>query len=285
MTVEHNHLTNYQLPPSILQYLPIAGSKVVDATQHGQSHYGRTTRLTIQLPSGSFANYFLKTLEGELGMVTCRGEYESLKSIYSVCAHTPAPVGWGRYTEDNIDYSFLLVEFMAIQKQPADAKNLAACLAELHLKSQSPTGKFGFHVPTCHTRNVQAVDFWTDSWCELFSSHLSRIISHAKAGFAWPEFDNLGKLILSKVVPALLLPLQTDGRSIKPCLVHGDCWDGNTATGEDGRPLFFDVASFYAHNEYDLGNWRASRHALSDSAYTDAYKALVPVSEPESSKT
>jgi hypothetical protein len=50
-------------------------------------------------------------------MVTCRGEYESLKSIYSVCAHTPAPVGWGRYTEDNIDYSFLLVEFMAIQKQ------------------------------------------------------------------------------------------------------------------------------------------------------------------------
>ncbi|KAJ5845170.1 hypothetical protein N7534_008839, partial [Penicillium rubens] len=221
-------------------------------------------------------------LEGELGMITCRGEYESLKSIYSVCAHTPAPVGWGRYTEDNIDYSFLLVEFLAFQKQvsPADAKNLAASLAELHLKSQSPTGKFGFHVPTCHTRNVQAVDLWTDSWCELFSSHLSRIISHAQTAFMWPEFDHLGKLVLSKVVPALLLPLQTDGRSIKPCLVHGDCWDGNTATGEDGRAFFFDVASFYAHNEYDLGNWRAPRHAVSDPAYTDAYKALIPVSEP-----
>lgn len=135
-------------------------------------------------------------------------------------------------------------------------------------------------MPTCHTRNVQAVDLWTDSWCELFSSHLSRIISHAQTAFMWPEFDHLGKLVLSKVVPALLLPLQTDGRSIKPCLVHGDCWDGNTATGEDGRAFFFDVASFYAHNEYDLGNWRAPRHAVSDPAYTDAYKALIPVSEP-----
>lgn len=135
-------------------------------------------------------------------------------------------------------------------------------------------------MPTCHTRNVQAVDLWTDSWCELFSSHLSRIISHAKTAFKWPEFDHLGKLVLSKIVPALLLPLQTDGRSIKPCLVHGDCWDGNTASGEDGRAFFFDVASFYAHNEYDLGNWRAPRHAVSDSAYTDAYKALIPVSEP-----
>lgn len=135
-------------------------------------------------------------------------------------------------------------------------------------------------MPTCHTRNVQAVDLWTDSWCELFSSHLSRIISHAKAGFMWPGFDQLGQLVLSKVVPALLLPLQTHGHSIKPCLVHGDCWDGNTATGEDGRAFFFDVASFYAHNEYDLGNWRASRHALSDPAYTNAYKELVPISEP-----
>lgn len=96
----------------------------------------------------------------------------------------------------------------------------------------------------------------------------------------WPEFDQVGELVVSKVVPALLLPLQTDGRSIKPCLVHGDCWDGNTATGEDGRAFFFDVASFYAHSEYDLGDWRAPRHALSDPAYTDAYKALVPVSEP-----
>lgn len=164
--------------------------------------------------------------------------------------------------------------------QPADPQPLASALADLHMRSQSPTGKFGFHVATCHTRNVQHVDFWTDSWCELFTAHLSRILSHARTGLQWPAFDQVGELILSKVVPALLVPLQTEGRSIKPCLVHGDCWDGNTATGEDSRVFFFDVASFYAHNEYDIGNWRAPRHALSDPAYVAAYTALVPVSEP-----
>lgn len=164
--------------------------------------------------------------------------------------------------------------------QPADPYSLAIILADLHSKSQSPTGKFGFHIPTCHTRNVQAVDFWTDSWCELFTAHLSHILSLAKTHLQWPEFDRLGELVLLKVVPALLLPLQSEGRSIKPCLVHGDCWDGNTAIGEDGRAFFFDVASFYAHNEYDLGDWRAPRHLLSDPAYVKAYKALIPPSEP-----
>lgn len=42
---------------------------------------------------------------------------------------------------------------------------------------------------------------------------------------------------MSKAVPALLLLLQTEGRSIKPCFVHGDCWDGNTAMADDSRVL------------------------------------------------
>jgi protein-ribulosamine 3-kinase len=78
----------------------------------------------------------------------------------------------------------------------------------------------------------------------------------------------------------LLLPLQSDGRSIKPSLVHGDCWDGNTAITVEGRAVFFDVASFYGHNEYDLGDWRAPRHALSDPVYVLEYEKIVPRSAP-----
>lgn len=60
---------------------------------------------------------------------------------------------------------------------------------------------------------------------------------------------------LEKVVPRLLLPLQSDGRVLKPCLIHGDCWDGNTATcARTGEAFVFDVCSFYGHNEYDIGN-------------------------------
>ncbi|OAL52611.1 hypothetical protein IQ07DRAFT_505209, partial [Pyrenochaeta sp. DS3sAY3a] len=64
-------------------------------------------------------------------------------------------------------------------------------------------------------------------------------------------------------------------------LVHGDCWDGNTANSDKaGEVLVFDVCSFYGHNEYDTGNWRAPRHKLSNEAYIRSYKAVMPPSEP-----
>ena len=43
----------------------------------------------------------------------------------------------------------------------------------------------------------------------------------------------------------------------------------------------FDVCSFYGHNEYDTGNWRAPRHRLSNKAYIREYKSKFPVSPPE----
>ncbi|KAL4916552.1 hypothetical protein BDW62DRAFT_185892 [Aspergillus aurantiobrunneus] len=242
------------LSNSISLFLPIRNSKVISIKQHGQSHYGKTAQVTVQLPSGQQVDYFAKVMQGDLAILTCKGEYEALKEINSICTHAPNPYSWGRYVENGVENAFLLVEFVKISKQPADPKPLASALANLHLESSSPTGKFGFHVATVHTRNTQAVDFWTSSWCELFTAHLSRILSHARA-FAWPAFDTVGNLVLTTVVPG-------------------------TAMGEDGRPYFFDVASFYAHNEYELGDWRAERHALSRREYVDAYKALVPVSEP-----
>jgi len=95
------------------------------------------------------------------------------------------------------------------------------------------------------------------------------------------EYDSLCQLILDEVVPKLLLPLQEDGRVLKPALVHGDCWDGNTASDpETGEALVFDACSFYGHNEYDIGNWRASRHKVSAAEYLNAYKEKFPISEP-----
>lgn len=48
-----------------------------------------------------------------------------------------------------------------------------------------------------------------------------------------------------------------------------------------GEPFVFDACSFYGHNEYDTGNWRAPRHRMSNKAYMKAYKRKFPVSEPE----
>ena len=106
-------------------------------------------------------------------------------------------------------------------------------------------------------------------------------MSLAKPILQWAEFDVVCQLTLAKVVPRLLLPLQSEGRTIKPCLVHGNCWDGNTAMDmRTGKAFIFDVCSFYGHNEYDTGNWRAPRHRLSNKAYIKNYKRRFPASAP-----
>ncbi|KAL8787663.1 MAG: hypothetical protein Q9213_002094 [Squamulea squamosa] len=220
---------------------------------------------------------------GSTGRSMCEGEYKSLVEIYEVSPEfVPRPYAWGRYRELQPEVYFLLTEFRDIGDQPAEPVKLANQLADLHQRSKSPTGKFGFHFATCHAKIAQKVDSWEDSWCTLYSNHLGHVMDLARPLLQWPEFDVVCKLTLEKVVPRLLLPLQSDGRVLKPCLVHGDCWDGNTAMDiRTGQAFVFDVCSFYGHNEYDTGNWRAPRHRLSNKAYIRNYKKNFPVSEPE----
>jgi fructosamine-3-kinase len=215
----------------------------------------------------------------------CQGEFESLKAAYAVSpSFIPEPYGWGKYDSpgtNNRETYFLLTEFRSVGQQPADPVKLASGLADMHQRSISPTGKFGFHVSTCHAKIAQAVNSWEDSWCALYTKHLSHVIDLAVPFLQWPEFNIVSRLTLEKVVPRLLLPLQSDGRILKPSLIHGNCWDGNTAMDTStGEAFVFDLCSFYGHNEYDTGNWRAPRHRLSNLAYIKNYKKKFPVSEP-----
>ena len=112
----------------------------------------------------------------------------------------------------------------------------------------------------------------------LFSRHLGHFMERAKPALKFPEFDIVCKLITEKVVPRLL-PLQSYGRSIKPCLLHGECWDGNTALDMNGAAFIFDVCPFYGHNEYDIGDCRPERHAMSRPEYRELYKHSYKPSE------
>lgn len=210
------------------------------------------------------------------------GEFESLKTIYAASpGYCPRPFAYGRYAKQEPETYFLLMEFCEFGKVPADPKALGKSLADMHKASQSPTGKFGFHIPTCYSRIVQDVDHWDDSWCAFFKRHLARFVEHGSRVLKWPELDVLAACTLEKVVPRLLLPLQENGRTIKASLCHGDCWDGNTAMDmKTGRAMIFDACVFYTHNEYDIGNWRSSRRRLSNKAYVKAYKQSYRISEP-----
>ncbi|EHK96155.1 hypothetical protein M7I_8141 [Glarea lozoyensis 74030] len=142
-------------------------------------------------------------------------------------------------------------DFREPGEQPPDLVNFTARLVELHKKSISPTGKFGFHTTTCHGAITQFTNTWEISWAELYKKQLGHMFAmDVEKHGPWPEFEQLVDITLNKVIPRLLEPLQSDGRSIKPCLLHGDCWDENTATDmESGEPFVFDAGSFYGHNE------------------------------------
>jgi protein-ribulosamine 3-kinase len=73
---------------------------------------------------------------------------------------------------------------------------------------------------------------------------------NVERGGPWEEMEELRASMIEKVIPRLLRPLEMNGRSVKPALIHGDLWCGNTAVDvQTDRPLIFDPASFYAHNE------------------------------------
>jgi fructosamine-3-kinase len=211
------------------------------------------------------------------------GEFESLKAMHAVSpGFVPEPYGWGHYSQDGKEYYFLLEQFRLVGEQPPDPVRFTEKLADFHKRSISPNGKFGFHTTTCHAQVPQLTDQWSESWSEVYQKHLGYMVKQdQEQNGLWPEFKVLCNITLEHVIPRLLEPLQSDGRSIKPCLVHGDLWDENTATDmSTGEPFIFDPASLWAHNEYETGNWRAIRHRLSNKSYIDRYKDHFPASEP-----
>ena len=73
----------------------------------------------------------------------------------------PKPIAWGRTVEDPT--YFFLCEYLNISDRLPDPAKLATQIADLHKSSVSPTGKFGFHVPTYDGKLPQVTD-WDNSW-------------------------------------------------------------------------------------------------------------------------
>lgn len=96
----------------------------------------------------------------------------------------------------------------------------------------------------------------------------------------WSELQEALSQTLKEVIPRLLGALETDGRKIKPCLIHGDLWEGNIGTDYQTRNIYiFDAASYYAHNEMELGIWRTDHHRMKSKAYKIEYMRNFEASE------
>jgi len=200
------------------------------------------------------------------------GEFTSMSALYQAMPDlAPHPIGWGSYANDAKTYFFICAfremtggvpgeGFTAVGSNGEPGSQLGGELqrisdftgqiARLHKNALSPTGKFGFPVTTYGGRLSQDTIF-CDTWEESFTRGIQRMfdleeLQHGRD----KDMVQLRALIVEKAIPRLLRPLETEGRSISACLMHGDLWDGNTGVDRNtGKPVIFDACSSYAHHE------------------------------------
>lgn len=256
------------------------GSRV-SMVAHGASLWASTARLDVG-SGGTRKTYFLKTSFGALGRDMTASEFRCMTRLRAVAPDlVPEAIACGTYAETP-DAHFLLCEFRRMTGEVPAAAVLAEKIAELHRRSNNGgSNRFGSDVPTFHG-NVRVDHGWSDSWEEYFS-RTTRALLEREIEVQGPngEIRSMIAPFFEKVILRLLRPLETGGRSIRPTLIHGDLWHGNAETdAETGQPIIFDAASFYAHNEYELGVWRQPWNKIG-AAYRKEYHKHFPKSRPE----
>lgn len=267
---------------NVVAALP-SGTIVIEILPHGTSYWcgwTRTSEIHTKQADGSELSFFLKVSQTDAGKTMMVQEFESMKALHGVMEDlVPKPIAHGTYAA-NPNIHFFVSEFIEMTDDVPDT-SLMASLADLHSRAISPNGKYGFSIQTVQ-RTVPQYTAWTDSWEEFFANSLKRVFEfEEKTHGPDKELKTLERAILQKVVPRLLRPLETGGRSIKPRLIHGDIWDGNASTRvADDSPVLFDASCVYAHSEAELGPLRPARHRMGR-AYIKAYFRHFPVSRPE----
>ncbi|GAB1314259.1 hypothetical protein MFIFM68171_04469 [Madurella fahalii] len=271
---------NTKLDPAVLAELP-AGCTVLSTDGHGVSFWANTARIDVRLTDETEQSFFIKVLSGETGKNMVQAEFESMNAIHSVLPDfAPKPIAYGPYQTLSETY-FFLCEFRDMTDELPDPNEFTARLAYLHQQSISPTGKFGFHTTT-YAGNLPQMVEWEERWEIFFAKSLRQAFDlEIAAKGSDPELEELIPVLFDKVIPRLLRPLESDGRSVKPSLVHGDLWYANAGLdASTGRSLIFDACCFYAHNEYEFGQWRPACNRF-DEKFLQAYHQRLKPSQPE----
>ncbi|KAL0475006.1 Fructosamine kinase domain-containing protein [Neurospora intermedia] len=275
---------NVQLDPVVVAKLP-PNSKILSVTPSGKSFCVGTFKIVVELADGTTAQFFKKGARGSVGINMMKGTWEAENALYKFVPHyTPRPVGWGTY-ENDPDTSFYLCQFIDMHDRLPSPREWAEAVSSLHLISmgKSPTGQFGFPVVT-HLANVPVDNTWNASWEAFWTQQMKGLFDQeARVNGPDDELEALKTTYMAEVIPRYLRPLETEGRSITPCLIHSDLWPGNIkrkTDSDDMKLCMFDACAYWGHNEADLGICRNPRYKLGQPCVQEYHKR-VPISEPQ----
>lgn len=212
-----------------------------------------------------------------------KGEYTGKSELHRAAPDlVPQPIAWGQLKTASPATFFILVEFKDSAPGLPNPVKLGSRLAAMHRNTKCPGGKFGFHLQTYDGARIQDVTP-QEKWTPFFSGLLAEAYRQdVEANGLWPELDMVYKRVQSHLIPRLIGALEEEGKGVTPVLIHGDLWEGNILNdAETGDPWIFDCASYYAHNEMELGIWRAERHQLRAKVYRQEYLRHYEASEPK----
>ncbi|XP_075221080.1 ketosamine-3-kinase-like isoform X3 [Lycorma delicatula] len=211
------------------------------------------------------------------------GEYAGLKAIAATKTVTvPKPI----IVLDNPDGGACLVmEYLEMKGLRRWSAKLGEEMAKLHLHNESLKNKpphkdkdadnppleyvtqFGFHTTTC-CGYIPQENAWCDDWVSFFArnrlDYQFRLLGKEKG-------DREANELWSRL--QLVLPRFFKDIEIKPSLLHGDLWGGNSAEIKES-PVIFDPATFYGHHEYDLAI--AGMFGGFSKSFYDAYHKRIP---------
>lgn len=212
------------------------------------------------------------------------GEFHSMSELYKTApTFVPKPYTWGKLNVVSGPSSYyFLCDFIDLAKNAPKPELLGKKLADLHKASKSPTGKFGFHINTCQG-NLPQQTAWNSSWVDFYIQLLRGAMQLNKDLIGpWKDLEQLVDRLITHVVPKVLGPLEEEGRTVKPTLIHGDLWDGNIGIDPGTQEIYiFDASAYYAHNEMEIAMWRAaSCIVLHKDVYQNAYLENFEQSHP-----
>ncbi|CAF9931127.1 MAG: hypothetical protein HETSPECPRED_007794 [Heterodermia speciosa] len=268
-----------EVDQQVLDAMP-KGTKILSVTPSGASAWVHSVCIEACLPDGAKKLYFLKYQTGQLGRRIFEGTFESEKIFHEYLPeHVPKPHAWGEYQSEP-DNWFYLCDFHDMVDEVPAVDRFVSIVARVHQNSMGKKDRYGFHVPT-HLANIPNDNSWQSSWETFFAQLMIRMFEiEGEAHDQDEKLEELKEGMLGKVIPRLLRPLETGGRSIRPCLVHSDLWPGNCMPDADtDEIMLFDSCAYWGHNESDLGSWRAPRYRMGK-PYLREYQRVMGISEP-----